>query len=163
MLMNKMLEIVQNGESWDSLREIDDLEDKKRLSISIAIITANRSKQLERCLNSIAGLVRPPEELIIVDSGDDSSTQEAIEKSQMAWPVQHLVCEQFGVSCARNLAVSAAKGEIIAFVDDDICVDPDWLERLERVFLRDPKIGIASGAILNLKCGERTGFQNTWE
>jgi cellulose synthase/poly-beta-1,6-N-acetylglucosamine synthase-like glycosyltransferase len=51
------------------------------------------------------------------------------------------------------MAARIAKGEVIAFLDDDASVDPEWLEQLERVFLRDPRIGLAGGAILNMACG----------
>ena len=53
------------------------------------------------------------------------------------------------------MAARAAQGEIIAFIDDDACVTPDWLERLERVFLRDKQIGLASGSTSNMKCGRK--------
>jgi len=51
------------------------------------------------------------------------------------------------------MAVRLAQGEVIAFLDDDASVDPEWLRHIERVFLRDPRIGRVSGAVLNMKCG----------
>jgi hypothetical protein len=152
-LLGKMLDIAQNGDSWESLETINDLEDEKRLRISLTIITANRPRQLERCIQSIGRLGRLPEEMIIVDGGTESMDLLAPVISDFPFPVHHLRTEPAGVANARNVAVDAAKGDIIAFVDDDICVESDWLERLERVFLRDPQVGIASGSILNLKCG----------
>jgi GT2 family glycosyltransferase len=127
--------------------------DEQHLTISAAIITANRPSQLERCLHSIAQLVRPPEELIIVDDGRDFLARPVVEKSQIPCPVHYLRSDRPGVAHARNMAARAATGEIIAFVDDDACVAPDWLEHLERVFLRDSQIGLAGGSILNMRCG----------
>jgi GT2 family glycosyltransferase len=59
--------------------------------------------------------------------------------------------EPRGVADARNQALALAGCEIIASIDDDTVADPDLLFELEKVFLRDPRIGIAGGSILNLK------------
>ncbi len=151
--LTEMLEISQTGRSWESLEKLNALEDEQRLTISVAIITSNRPSQLERCLHSLTQLVRPPEELVIVDNGLDPLTQAVVENFQATFPVHYSRFTQPGVAGARNRAAQAATGEIIAFLDDDACVAPDWLERLERVFLRDPQIGLAAGATLNMKCG----------
>jgi hypothetical protein len=152
LLLARMLEISENGDSWDLLREVNPLPDEHRLKISAAIVTANRPLQLERCLNSLRQQVRSLDELIVVDSGMEAPVRRLVEKIQAPWPVHYLSIDPAGVARARNTAVKAARGEIVAFVDDDATVAPDWLERLERVFLRDPRVGLAAGAVLNMPC-----------
>jgi predicted nucleotidyltransferase len=152
-LLAEMLEISTNGQTWKSLETLNSMPDERHLSMSVAIITSNRPAQLERCLRSISQLVAPPEELVIVDNAPNSSAQQVVENFHAACPIRYLCCDQPGVAPARNMAARAARGEIIVFVDDDASVAPDWLERLERVFLRDSKIGLAAGASLNMKCG----------
>ena len=152
-LLSRMLDITLNGRSWESLEELNSMPDKHRLFISAAVITADRPHQLKRCLDSLLCLSRLPEELIVVDSGRDPLTRSIVEQCRAGFPIQYVNSEPRGVAGARNIAARVAKGEVIAFLDDDAFVDPNWLEHLERVFLRDPRIGLACGAILNMECG----------
>ena len=154
-LLAEMVEISQHGRSWESLRNLNGMADEHRLNISAAIITANRPLQLKRCLASLAGLIRSPEELVVVDSGRDLSARQIIETVRVPFPIRYVRIDPMGVASGRNAAVREARGEIIAFVDDDATVEPDWLDRLERVFLRDPRVGLASGAIMNMNCGRK--------
>jgi hypothetical protein len=153
VLLSRMLEISRNGRSWAPLEELNSMPDKYHLFISAAVITANRPHQLKRCLDSLSCLSRLPEELIVVDSGRDPLTRSIVEQYRAGFPIQYVHSEPRGVAGARNMAARIAKGEVIAFLDDDASVDPEWLEQLERVFLRDPQIGLAGGAILNMACG----------
>ncbi len=152
-LLRAMLDVCLHGGCWDSLESLNALPDAGRLSISVAVVTADRPRQLRRCLESIAGLSRPPEELVVVDGGRDASARPVVGEFGCGFAVRYFRGESRGVAALRNVAVRAAAGDIIAFLDDDATVDPGWLDRLERAFLRDPEIGLAGGAILNMDCG----------
>jgi hypothetical protein len=154
-ILSEMLAAVQSGESWDGLSKLNALADEKRFAISLAIVTSNRPVELRRCLESLAYLVRVPDELIVVNDAGDSETKRIVEQSGLRFPVHYLEHASHGVASARNLAVRSSKSEIIAFVDDDACLTPDWLDRIERTFLRDPRIGLAAGSTLNMDCGRR--------
>jgi hypothetical protein len=154
-LLAGMLEVSQGGSSWESLEKLNDLPDEHHLKISAAIVTADRPLQLERCLKSLIQLSRPPDELIVVDNGKEPHARRTVENIRARFPIHTLSINRRGVAVARNAAVRAARGEMIAFVDDDATVAPDWLERLERVFLRDPRVGLAAGAVLNMDCGRK--------
>jgi hypothetical protein len=154
---------VQYVHSLDSLGRLNDLPDEVRLKISAAIITAKRPVQLERCLQSLLRLTRPPDELIVVDDGRDESTRRVVAEIRAPFPVRYVTCDQAGVAPARNLASRVAEGEIIAFVDDDAVVTPQWLESLERVFLADPHVGLAGGSVLNMRCGRNDLIWNFME
>ncbi|MBP1623450.1 MAG: hypothetical protein H6Q07_1470, partial [Acidobacteria bacterium] len=67
MLLAEMMEIASSGGPLEALSKLNDVADEQRLSISAAIVTANRPAQLARCLDSLARLTRPPEELIVVN------------------------------------------------------------------------------------------------
>jgi hypothetical protein len=150
-LVECMFKTVQEKKEWKELEAINNLPDKARLGISLALITRNRPAQLKRCLTSILQQTRPPEELVIVDSSDDNSSQKIV--NSFAYPFRMILetTEPRGVADARNQALALAGCEIIASIDDDTVADPDLLFELEKVFLRDPRIGIAGGSILNLK------------
>ena len=152
-LLKRMLDISLYGRTWDSLEELNSNADEQRLHISAAIVTADRPQQLKRCLDSLSCLSRQPDELIIVDDSRDLAKRSLMEGFRAGFPVRYLRSELSGVAGARNMAARAAKGDVIAFLDDDATVDPEWLEHIERVFLRDPQIGMAGGAILNMQCG----------
>lgn len=152
-LLMEMLEISLDGGAWQALEKLNSLADEQFLTISAAVITADRPAQLKRCLDSISGLSRLPDELVVVDSGRDPLTRSVVEQHQAGFPIHYFRHYRHGVARARNSAAQAANGEIIAFVDDDATVEPGWLEHLEREFLRDPRIGLASGSIMNMECG----------
>lgn len=152
-LLSEMLDVYRHANTWDDLKKLNEAANEHRMRISVAIITANRPIQLERCLRSLVQLNRLPEELIVVDNGQEVPVRHIIEKIQVPFPIRYLTFDKTGVAPARNLALRAASGEIIAFVDDDATVSRDWLECLERVFVADPNVGLVGGSVLNMDCG----------
>ncbi len=73
-----------------------------------------------------------------------------LERARGEWPDGSVVlvenAEPQGLSGARNAGISAATGEIVAFLDDDAAADPDWLERLVPVF-GDAAVVSAGGSL----------------
>lgn len=127
---------------------------KKIEKISIVIATKNRLEALkEYSLPSLAKQVLPPGisyELIIVDASDDDSTYNYL-KSLNYWSklIYLRVGKNSGVSVSRNLGVSQASGEVVAFIDDDCSVDQQWLDRMAKIF-SDPSILVSQGQIYDL-------------
>jgi len=150
-LLECMFKAVQEKKEWGELEFINNLPDKARLGISLALVTRNRPAQLKRCLTSILQQTRPPDELVIIDSSNDASSRKIVNSFMYPFRMILETTVPRGVADARNHALTLAGCEIIAFVDDDSVADPDLLCELEKVFLRDPRIGIAGGSILNLK------------
>ncbi|MBA7661603.1 hypothetical protein ES703_69623 [subsurface metagenome] len=52
-----------------------------------------------------------------------------------------------GLSAARNLAIREAKGDIVAFVDDDVVLSPDWAEEMIKAYQGDSIIGVTGSAL----------------
>jgi len=150
-LLECTFKTVQEDREWGELGVINSLPDKARLSISLAVATRNRPAQLKRCLTSILQQTRPPDELVIVDSSDDDSSHKIVNSFAYPFRMKLETTVPRGVAEARNQALNLAGCEIIASIDDDTIADPDLVYELENVFLRDPRIGIAGGSILNLK------------
>lgn len=90
--------------------------------LSLCIIVKNEEKVLERCLNSVHGLV---EEIILVDTGSTDKTKEIAEKY-----TEHTYDYQWNNSFAdaRNFAQSKASGEWILVLDADEYLDRENLE-----------------------------------
>ena len=118
--------------------------------LSLIICTRNRCEQLVPCLEAIQRIeFERPWELIVVDNGSDDATalvvQEFIEAA--SFPVHHVPEPTLGLGNARNAGLAAARGEILAFTDDDCYPTAEFLSRVWSAF-RDPSLGYVTGRIL---------------
>jgi len=138
---------LENGEPLDRLSAVNDMPDRERLSVSVVIITRNRSAMLERCLDALLAMGRSPEEILVVDNASTDSTRDVVMRFQAAGPVRYVHEPVPGVSRARNAGCRAASGDIIAFIDDDAIPTEGWLENIENAFVKSDSIGIVGGAI----------------
>ena len=105
--------------------------DKNEVAISIIIPIYNVGEYLHRCLSSVACQTFKDYEVIMVNDGSTDKSCEIAESFTKYFVNFRLVHNtQKGVAYARNLGVSLARGEYIAFVDSDDYVDPNYLLRL---------------------------------
>ncbi|MES9870529.1 MAG: glycosyltransferase family A protein [Sedimenticola sp.] len=91
------------------------------MQISVIIPTHNRADLLERALKSVQAQTLPPLEVIVVDDGSEDHTREMV--SEKFPRVRYLHQPNRGVSSARNLGISEARGDWIALLDSD----DEWL------------------------------------
>jgi glycosyltransferase involved in cell wall biosynthesis len=99
--------------------------------ISVAVCTFNGDATLRECLDSLFQLNYPNYEVIVVNDGSSDDT-EAIAR---CYDCRVITTLNRGLSNARNTAWQAAKGEFVAYIDDDAYADPDWLSYLAFTFL----------------------------
>lgn len=105
---------------------------------AIVICTFNRQNLLKRALESIAALVDPGGvhvSIIVVDNSDDSNAFAAAEsmRAVLPWDLHIVAAHPPNISVARNAGVAAAgDAEIVAFVDDDQQLAPNWLVAVSR-------------------------------
>jgi hypothetical protein len=101
-----------------------------------------RSASLDACLRSLAQLDYPEYEVIVVDNRPAGSPRVELEGARV-------VCEpRPGISAARNRGLAEADGEIVAFTDDDVLVEPAWLLALGLRFRTHPEEACVTGMIL---------------
>lgn len=101
--------------------------------ISICICTFRRPASLLRLLRSLRTLdaATPPYEVIVVDNDADRSAAPSVSAAQAEGVALRYVCEPHrGIARARNRSFAEARGEWIAFIDDDEEVQPSWLTDL---------------------------------
>jgi GT2 family glycosyltransferase len=100
--------------------------------VSVLLCTYNGAGTLEETCTAISEITYPNMEVIVVDDGSTDASAEIAARHgfTVISTVNH------GLSSARNTAVAAATGEIVAFVDDDAMPDPDWLTYLVDTFRR---------------------------
>jgi GT2 family glycosyltransferase len=112
---------------------------------SIVICTRGRPDDLAVCLDALGRLAVRPLEVVVVDNDPaDPRTAAVVAR----FPGVRLVPEpRPGLSAARNAGVRAARGAVIAFVDDDVTVHPRWLDRLLRGFT-GPEVVAVTGLVL---------------
>jgi glycosyltransferase involved in cell wall biosynthesis len=107
------------------------------MDFSVIIATYNRASVLEGTLASLAGLQpAAPWEVIVVDNNSPDHTREVVLRVSARFPVPlHYAFErEQGRSAALNCGFRTAKGRTIVTTDDDVRVDPDWLNRVEAGF-----------------------------
>jgi len=107
--------------------------------VSVVVCTYNRAESLRRTLQSLAAMVLPPAfawELIVVDNNSKDQTRQVVSDftTTCAWNVRYVFEESQGIAHARNRGAEEAKGDIVAYVDDDIVVTPNWLQTITRAF-----------------------------
>jgi glycosyltransferase involved in cell wall biosynthesis len=121
--------------------------------VSVIVPTHNRPETLDGCVRSLAQLHYPSYEVIVVDNAPRSSaTADLVREISAEYPcVRYLLEDRPGVSWARNSGMMAARGEILAFTDDDVVVDRYWLIELVRGFTRANNVACVTGYNLPLE------------
>jgi hypothetical protein len=116
------------------------------VSISVVVPNYNGERWLPGLLASLAVQTRAPEEIVVVDnaSPDGSRTLLADAKVRLiALP------SNTGFAHAANVGIGAATGELVALVNPDVELAPDWLARLAARF-EDPLVVAAAGKMVSL-------------
>ena len=118
-------------------------------TVTVACCTRDRVDRLTECLASLAVACRnagPGVEILVVDNAPATGATRTLVNAQV--DVRYALEPRPGLDFARNRALSAANGEIVAFVDDDLVVDPQWLAELRRAFVEHPDAGCVTGQVL---------------
>jgi glycosyltransferase involved in cell wall biosynthesis len=103
--------------------------------ITVVLCTYNRARILAKALESVATQAMPQSvgwETLVVDNNSTDDTPHVVEDFQRRYPerIRYLFEPQQGLSYARNAGIREARGDILAFIDDDETADPRWLENL---------------------------------
>ena len=121
--------------------------------VTVVICTYNRSHMLRRALASLESLTASPREweVVVVDnnSRDDTARVVAEFEARRLVPLRGVVEPVQGLSHARNAGIRAARGDVIAFMDDDAAAASEWLVALIECFETFGCLGVG-GRILPL-------------
>ncbi len=106
------------------------------IAISVVVCTYNRLSMLQQCLASLDAQTVAPKEILIVDNNSSDGTREWILNQA---PRQPLWVYEFesnqGLSHARNRGWRKARGEFVAFLDDDGIAETGWIEGILRTLI----------------------------
>ena len=126
-------------------------------SISIIIATSGRVEKIERLLDSLSrtlGRDRIPHEIVIANNATDDARAAGVEAlarkfdgrdGVRCWQVREPVA---GKCRAQNKTIPLTRGEIVAFLDDDVEVRPEWLESIDSFFKNYPHDAMQGSVIM---------------
>lgn len=88
-------------------------------------------------------------ELLVVGQGDDTEVRGAVSaRADAAGRIRYIHIAQRTSSAARNAALRAASGEVIAMLDDDCEAAPDWLQVIDECLAEDESVGLVGGSLV---------------
>jgi GT2 family glycosyltransferase len=119
----------------------------RRIRASVVVATRNRPLELQACLETISRAAGPDDEIIVVDSA--SADGEAVCSIAASSGARYIRTESVGSAKARNLGIGCARGEVVAFTDDDARVEEGWIDALLAGF-EDPAVGAVVGPVFEL-------------
>jgi GT2 family glycosyltransferase len=130
----------------------------RRRSVSVVVTTCCSPVALERCLRSILQSDHGDFEVIVVENRPRSpATRRMLAERFPGEPRLRYVEEpRQGLSRARNAGLAVADGDVVAFTDDDVVVDPAWVGRCAKAFDRESDVACATGLILPLELETET-------
>ena len=117
---------------------------QKKPKITVAIVTRNRKKSLELLLTDLAKQTVLAEEIIIIENVNDQQllNEKTIKKiipKETSLNYQKISVKNMSPAPSRNLCLKEAKGDILMFLDDDIRINNDYLEKTIHYFNKFPK------------------------
>ena len=115
--------------------------------VTVVLCTRDRADQLAAALESVRALDYARLEIIVVDNAPTTSAT-ADHLNTIEDPRLRIVTEpRAGLSRARNTGLRHATGQIVAFTDDDVVVDPDWITRMVDGFARAQDVVCVTGLV----------------
>src|SRR5437588_177347 len=123
------------------------------MRVSVVVPTYRRPDLLARCLAALDAQEFDPGafEVIVADDAAEEATHRQVEAfAAQAGPAAHYVPMRgaYGPAAARNTGWRKARGEIVAFTDDDCVPDPGWLAAGVKALEADPGLAAVAGQVV---------------
>lgn len=122
--------------------------------VSVVVVSRGRADALTRCLLGLSQLQYGAFEIVLVA---DPEGVKAAESMAFAASLKMLPFDEANISAARNLGLTHAAGEIVAFIDDDAVPEPQWLRHLVA-----PAVARADVAAMGGFVRARNGISFQW-
>lgn len=105
------------------------------VDVTVIVCTYNRCESLAKALASVASSILPDSvqwEVLVVDNNSKDQTRAVVEEFSRQHPgrLRYLFEAKQGKSLALNSGIREARGDVLAFMDDDVRVEPTWLQKL---------------------------------
>ncbi|TKJ26351.1 MAG: hypothetical protein CEE42_04795 [Promethearchaeota archaeon Loki_b31] len=126
---------------------------KRHIQVSLVIPTYNRLMKLFRLLKSLNRLTPLPDEVIIIDDHSTDQTPELLKR----WKdLGNGICKKIvlkdqnkGPAHSRNIGIELASNKLVAFIDDDVVIKSDWVEKITAPLSNAHKSLVGVGGVVN--------------
>jgi GT2 family glycosyltransferase len=154
-IMRNVGTYILREQMWEQMRQ--KLQGEYFPTLDLAVCTHNRTDLLTRCLQSLvkAGADESPRSiriLVIDNAPSDNRTMQLVAGFANVTYVRE---PKPGLNFARNRALLVSPAELIGFVDDDVTVDPSWIQGIREAWTMDPRAGAFVGPVLPLQLDTR--------
>lgn len=132
-------------------RKISTQEPNGDISFAVVIPTKNRLTDLLSAVESVVKQTRKTDELIVIDQSITNIAEGQITETLKGFPsikFKYIFNSNLtGLTAAKNVAVKIAESEVLLFIDDDIVLDPEFIEVLDRTYAQYPELSGVGGVV----------------
>lgn len=120
-----------------------------QVSLSVVIPTRDRPELLLRTLESLRESAPGAAfEVVVVDDGSDPPLGPTLASLSVPYGLEVVAQPPRGLNAARNAGLARASADIVAFLDDDVRVEPGWASGLVAGFANRPGLAVAAGRVI---------------
>lgn len=126
---------------------------KRKLYVSVIILTKNRMHLLESTLLSLLGQMTTNDEIIIVDNESTDQTKELVYHYKEKLPIKYYYSRISGFPSLYNFGTSKCSKNIIIFLDDDCIADQNYISSIKSYYLNHGKEYVMQGKTYSIPQG----------
>jgi glycosyltransferase involved in cell wall biosynthesis len=117
--------------------------------VSVIVPTKDRPLAIADAVRSIFAGTYQHFEIFVIDQSAGNETYEALAPWRADGRLHYLTNRRpgYGAASSRNIGIALSNGEVLAIVDDDVEVRPDWMERIVAEYTTDPALDFVSGTL----------------
>lgn len=144
----------------DSLEEqtLRDRTSEALPNTSLIICSRNRPQLLAETIQSVLDGTKLPTEIVVIDQSDQQHPGLATLQSECDCTVRYLWSQSVGAASARNAGITAARYDLLAFIDDDMIVAQNWYGALIRALEQAGPCSVVTGQVLPATDQQAGGF-----
>jgi glycosyltransferase involved in cell wall biosynthesis len=129
--------------------------------ISLIVATKGRVEEIGLLFDSLLDAQKAAFEVLLVDQNGDARLEPLVARYADRFPLTHLRMARAHANAGRNLGLVHAKGDIVAFPDDDCVMPPGVLARVRLAFDSDGRLAVLTGPAAAPAGGLGSGRWNT--
>jgi len=124
----------------------------KKLPVSVIICTKNRPEECLRALKSVCIQSIGPQEIIVVDGSSTKELEELVRSitDSHCVPCKYLKTKP-QLTYQRNRGISHMTGDVGLFIDDDVILYSDYIEKILEAYANEPDVGGVAGTVCNVQ------------
>jgi glycosyltransferase involved in cell wall biosynthesis len=135
-----------------SVDAVEPSVDERRPSVTVALCCHDSAARIEKTLQCVRAQRVPPGLAVEVLVIDNASADATTSVARATWgdgpfPLRVIAEPRLGLTFARLSALREARHDVLAFIDDDNWLDPDWLDVMSKVMQDHAEVGACGGAI----------------